>query len=129
MSTLQAVDENSKFRFPFEDLEVWKLALDFVQEIYKVTANFPDSEKYGLRDQLRRAAISISLNIAEGKGRYYSKEFVKFLYIARGSLYECVTCSKLATRLNYLEEEKVKKLLLDTYRLQRKLSGLINSMK
>jgi len=72
----------------YRDLEVWKLAIDFVKQVYAVTHNFPASEKFGLINQIRRAAVSIPSNIAEGQGRNSTKEFRQFLAISLGSLAE-----------------------------------------
>jgi four helix bundle protein len=75
----------------YEDLKVWRLAMDLVLEIYRYTASFPKQEIYGLTSQMRRAAVSIPSNIAEGKGRYWRKELLQFLFHARGSLLELRT--------------------------------------
>jgi len=77
--------------FKFEELEIWKEAIKFASNVYRVTNTFPAEERFGLTRQLRDAAISISLNIAEGSGRYHNKDFVRFLQIAIGSLYEVVS--------------------------------------
>jgi four helix bundle protein len=73
---------------PYENLNVWRRAMDLVLEVYRCTAAFPRQEVYGLTSQLRRSAVSIPSNIAEGKGRYSRKELVHFLFQARGSLLE-----------------------------------------
>jgi four helix bundle protein len=75
----------------YRDLEVWKLAIDFVKQVYEITDNFPASENYGLINQIRRAAVSIPSNIAEGQGRNSTKEFRQFLAISLGSLAELET--------------------------------------
>jgi four helix bundle protein len=75
----------------YQDLEVWKLSIEFVKEIYLITGKFPKSETYGLSNQIRRAAASIPSNIAEGQGRNSSKEFRQFLSIALGSVAETET--------------------------------------
>ena len=76
--------------FGFERLDVYKKAIDFADKVYKITKNFPNNELYGITSQIRRASISVSANIAEGSGRYYKKDFIQFLRIARSSIYECV---------------------------------------
>jgi four helix bundle protein len=85
----------------FRDLEVWQIGLDLVETIYRCTAEFPKSEMYGLTAQMRRAAVSISSNIAEGQARSSSKEFLHFLSYALGSLAELETQLELARRLQY----------------------------
>src|SRR5690554_2721254 len=94
-----------------KDLEVWKLAMRFVSLIYKATNSFPSSEIYGLTNQLRRSAVSIPSNIAEGAARQTDKEFVQFLYIARGSLMEVDTQLLIAVELKFLEEEDFEELI------------------
>lgn len=70
----------------FENLQVWQKGITLVKQVYKVTRNFPKDEQFGLISQIRRAAVSIPVNIAEGKGRYHKKEYIQFLYTARGSV-------------------------------------------
>ncbi len=94
-----------------ENLEVWKKAYSFALSVYKATNTFPREEVYGLTSQLRRAALSIPLNIAEGSTRNSSKDFLHFLNIAEGSLAECSTLIKIAGDLGYLTVEKSKDLL------------------
>lgn len=84
-----------------KDLDIWKLSMDFVIEIYKMTNSFPSEEKFGLVNQMRRAAVSIPSNIAEGAGRKSRKENIQFLYIALGSLTELDTQLIIADRLKY----------------------------
>ena len=86
----------------YRDLEVWQKAMAFVEDVYKAVKAFPQEEQYGLSDQIRRAAVSIPSNIAEGFGRDSNAEFLRFLSIARGSLYEVSTQLEIAHRLGYL---------------------------
>ena len=116
-------------QFHFERLTVWQESMELVSMIYILTSRFPNEERFGLIDQLRRAAVSIPTNIAEGKGRYHSKEFIRFLYIARGSLYETITLIKTAGHLRYLQPKDQDEVLNCCQRIASKLSGLINSMK
>ena len=90
----------------YKDLDVWKLGIDLVVEIYQITARFPNDELFGLVSQMRRAAVSIPSNIAEGSGRRNTKEFIQFLYIAKGSLLELETHIEIARRLNYITNIK-----------------------
>jgi len=115
--------------FAFERLEVWNKAMELSEAIYKATLTFPTHEQFGLTSQIRRAAVSIPANIAEGKGRYHKKEFVQFLYNARGSLYETITLLRIALSLQYLSREQYQQLLQLTQVIMSKLSGLINSLK
>ncbi len=89
---------------PHERLEAWKSAMELVEEIYRVTAVFPAHEQYGLVSQMRRAAVSIPSNVAEGAGREGNREFSRFLSIARGSLSELDTQHQIAIRLGYVKE-------------------------
>ena len=109
------------------DLDVWKFSMDLVEEIYKVSGKFPSSEMYGLTSQIRRAAVSIPSNIAEGAARQGSKEFVQFLYIALGSLAEVETQILLAQRLHYLSD--IHAILGMITKIKKMLNGLINHQK
>ena len=86
----------------YRDLEVWQKSIAFVEDVYKAVKTFPREEQYGLSDQIRRAAVSIPSNIAEGFGRDSNAEFLRFLAIARGSLYEVSTQLEIAHRLGFL---------------------------
>jgi four helix bundle protein len=88
----------------YKDLEVWKVAMDLVTDIYRLTGSFPSYELYGLSSQMRRCAVSIPSNIAEGAGRRNTKEFIQFLYVSNGSLSELETQIEIAFRLKYLKE-------------------------
>ncbi len=110
----------------YKELDVWKKARAFVKEIYVITKDFPNDEKYGLMSQMRRCAVSIPSNIAEGYGRQFKKETLQFLHISRGSLYELETQMYIAYDLSFIIEEKLNKLLADLEECRRLLSGLIN---
>ena len=90
---------------PPEKLDVWKRAIDFVVTVYKMTESFPRDERFGLISQIRRAAVSIPANIAEGAARHTSKEFKYFLSNAQGSVSELATELLIALRLGYLKKE------------------------
>jgi four helix bundle protein len=110
----------------YEDLRVWRRAMDLVREIYRSTACFPQQEIYGLTIQMRRAAVSVPSNIAEGKGRFSRKELLQFLFHARGSLLELQTQITIARELGFLPEiegEKLERLASEVGRL---LNGLVN---
>src|SRR4030042_1837369 len=95
----------------YRDLEVWKLSIDLVKKVYQITHNFPASEKFGLINQIRRAAVSIPSNIAEGQGRNSTKEFKQFLAISLGSVAELETQLIIAKEIEYLALEELNPLL------------------
>jgi four helix bundle protein len=110
----------------YEDLKVWRLAMDLVLQIYRCTASFPKQEVYGLTSQMRRAAVSIPSNIAEGKGRYSRKELLQFLFHARGSLLELRTQITIALELGLLQRPDADDLINLACEVGRLLNGLIN---
>jgi len=109
------------------DLDVWKFSMDFVENIYKLSANFPKEEMYGLTSQIRRAAVSIPSNIAEGASRQSRKEFVQFLYISLGSLSEVETQLMLSERLQFVEN--IQPILNNAITIKKMLNGLITHQK
>lgn len=112
-----------------KDLDVWKKSVDFVTTIYIETQNFPKGEIYGLTSQMRRAAVSISSNIAEGSARQGNKELVQFLYIALGSAVELDTQLIIARNLTYINEEEFIQLISKLEEIGKMLNGLINYRK
>jgi len=113
-----------------KDLKVYQLSLEFVTMIYTITKDFPKLEEYGLISQLRRAAVSIPSNISEGSSRNSTKEFIRFLNIASGSLSEVETQIEIAFRLNYIENkeeifDKIKTMRKMLYRLRESLQKKI----
>lgn len=109
-----------------KDLKVWKESMELVILIYAATKEFPKDELYGLTSQIRRASISIPSNIAEGAGRKGSKEFIRFLYIALGSLSELETQIEIALNLNYVKN--LDEVILKIIYIRRMLSKLIRSL-
>ena len=109
---------------PHEKLEVWKKAVDFVVEIYKLTEDFPREEKFGLTSQIRRASISIPSNIAEGAARTSEKEFLYFLSNAQGSASEVSTEIVISHRLGFFDEKKYFGLSEKLDEIGRMISGL-----
>jgi four helix bundle protein len=109
----------------FEDLEVWQWSMELVYEIYSLTQEFPKPEIYGLASQLRRAAVSIPSNIAEGKGRASDRDFAVFLGYARGSLHELHTQLLIAKHLGYISEAAAETAIERIGHVGRMLSGLI----
>ena len=96
----------------FKELEIWKQSRRFCTDIYNATSSFPDYEKFGLTNQLRRAAVSIPSNIAEGSSRSSNKDFSRFLEIAIGSAFEVETQLLISWDLGFLQEEKLNELIL-----------------
>lgn len=113
--------------FNFEKLEVWRKAVDFADSVYMHTRTFPVEERFGLTNQLRRAAVSISSNIAEGSARPVG-DFARFLGYAGGSLGEVVTQALIARRRDYLSEATFHGLYAEAEEISRMLSGLRRSL-
>ena len=113
----------------YQDLKVWQRAMQMVKEVYGITASFPADEKFGLVSQIRRAAVSVPSNIAEGQGRLTKGEFKQFLGHARGSVFELETQILLSTDLNYTEHSDLKKLMGLTGEVSKMLNGLIKSLE
>jgi four helix bundle protein len=113
----------------YRDLEVWKLAIDFVKKIYQVTKKFPATENYSLINQIRRAAVSIPSNIAEGQGRSSTKEFKQFLAISLGSVAELETQLIIAGEIEYLTRTEVDPLLNILDRIRKMIKGLAKGIK
>jgi len=109
-----------------KDLDVWKLGIELVEEIYKITSKFPKNEIYGLISQMRRAAVSIPSNISEGAARDSTKEFIQFLYVALGSLSELETQVIIAKKLSYINNNKC---LGNIELLRKKLLNFIKYQK
>ena len=112
----------------FNDLIAWQRSMDLAEEVYRATRDFPKTEQYGLTSQMRRAAVSIPSNIAEGRNRRTTREFVNFLFIARGSLGELETQVRLATRLAYFAEPVSTALLDLCAEVGRLMTGLAKSL-
>jgi len=122
--------EKAKEReFGFKKLVVWQKAVDLAEEVYKAVRGFPRKESFVLVPQLLRCANSISANIAEGSFRRSKKEFVQFLYVAKGSLGETVTYLEIALRQKYLSISEYNELILKSKEVLTLLVGLINSLK
>jgi len=113
----------------YVELKVWKEARSLVSEIYSTTKYFPKEELYGLTNQMRRCAISIPSNIAEGCGRSTPKDSIHFFHISRGSLYELETQVYLAMDLNYIELNDHKKIVVHIINCKKLLNGFINYYK
>ena len=113
----------------YQDLIGWQKAMDLVEVVYHLTKRFPSEELYGLTSQVRRAAVSVPSNIAEGQGRNSTNEFARFLSIAHGSLREVETQILIAVRLKYLQESDANQAIQLCGETGRILNGLMNSLK
>lgn len=113
----------------YRDLQVWRLAMDWVEAIYETTTHWPIDERFGLISQVRRAAVSVPSNIAEGAARHSTGEFIQFLGMARGSLAETETQLLLSQRLGYTPKDDVSALLGTSDDISRMLVSLIASLK
>ena len=109
----------------YKELKVWQKGMDLVVAVYMLTRKFPKDELFGLTSQLRRAAVSISLNIAEGAGRESDSEFARFLDIALGSTYESIVALLIAQRLGYCGMQESNVLVEQAEEIARMLTGLI----
>ena len=114
--------------FNFEKLDVWQKAIDFADLVYNKTRAFPSDERFGLTNQLRRAAVSISSNIAEGSSRSSKSDFARFVEIATGSVFEVVSQAFIAQRQSLLNENEFRQIYTDAEELSRMLSGLRKSL-
>jgi len=112
----------------YNDLKVWAAAMDFTKQVYEATSFFPKSELYGLTSQLRRAAVSIACNIAEGCGRRSQSELRQFVHIALGSAQECETLILLAYRLGFVQQEAQDALASSIRSVSRMLHGLLRAI-
>jgi four helix bundle protein len=113
----------------YRDLDAWKNAMDLVEMVYRLTGQFPDSEKFGLTSQIRRAAVSIPSNIAEGQGRRLRKQFAMFLRIARGSVQEVETQLMIAQRLEFASVDQLQPTLDQCDKTSRILAGLLRAIE
>ena len=112
-----------------KDLTVWKVAIEMVTEIYALTNDFPEQEKFGLCNQIRRAAVSVPSNIAEGAARTYSKEFIQFLSVSLGSLAELETQLIISNNLKYINEEKFNLTINKIIEIRKMIIGLRKRVK
>jgi len=114
---------------PHKNLLVWQKSVELAKEIYELTKKFPETEKYGLVTQIRRAVISVSSNIAEGCARQSSKEKIQFFFISRGSLSEMDSQIEVSKKLNYISEQDTAVMLDKINEVNRLLNGLINAQR
>lgn len=112
----------------FRNLKVWQLSMELVEEVYKVTSQFPKEELFGLTSQLKRSAVSVPSNIAEGSAKSSEKDFSRFLEISMGSSCELETQLILAQRLGMLSEESLNSLITQLHEVQKMVTGLAKSL-
>jgi four helix bundle protein len=112
-----------------KDLDVWKDGINFVTKVYKMTSSFPKEEMYGITSQIRRAAVSIPSNIAEGAARKTTNEFRQFLYIALSSAAELNTQLIISHNLGFMDKDNTDMLNSELDSLSRRIQGLIKSLK
>jgi four helix bundle protein len=114
--------------FNFEKLDVWHKAIDFADQVYALTATFPEKERFGLTNQMRRAAVSISSNIAEGSSRASKNDYARFIEIAVGSVFEVVSQANISKRQRFLSEAAFAQLYAAAEEQSKMLSGLKKSL-
>ena len=124
----EEVDEEEPL-FTFEKYEIYQRALDFANDMYDIVEGYPDTEKFCLVDQLKRASVSISNNLAEGFGKYSKKDKQKFYRIARSSVLECVPALTISKRRKYVKLTDYKKMRQECHELSRRISGLIKAIE
>lgn len=112
----------------YRDLVIWQKGIELAEVIYQVTSKFPTDERFGLVNQLRRAAVSVPSNIAEGQTRNHTREFVQFLYVSLGSLSEIDTQLTIAQRMDYLDEQLYAGIGDRLVTLKKMIYALINSL-
>ena len=113
----------------FKELKVWQKSIDVTVKVYKISSQFPDSERFNLISQVRRSAVSIPSNIAEGAGRNTNGEFVQFLGISNGSSYELETQMIIAQKLNYLSESELEVFSKEIQEVQKMIYSFQNHLK
>ena len=122
--------QNEKeFVFPFEKLDIWQLAINLADFVFNLLESFPPNKYLKIIGQMESAVSSVAQNIAEGKGRQYKKEFIQFLYISEGSLFEVLTLAEIMRRRKLIEEKDMINIRQQAELIDRKLHGLINSLR
>jgi four helix bundle protein len=120
---------SNEFKFPHEKLEVWQLAIDLVDYVLSLMESLPQNKYFRLIGQMEAAVSSVAQNIAEGKGRQYKKEFIQFLYVAEGSLFEVLTLTEIFRRRKLITDSEAIEIRRQAEVIDRKLHGLINSIR
>lgn len=122
-------EQNKRFVFPFEKLDVWQLAVDLAETVLDILEKLPKNKHIRLISQMESAAVSPAQNIAEGKGRQHRKEFLQYLSIAQGSLYETITLNEIFRRRKLFSEDESQEIRKRGEEIDRKLNGLMNSIR
>ena len=112
----------------YRDLIVWQKAMEFVTAVYEITKDFPKEEQYGLTAQIRRSAVSVPSNIAEGYGRNSTQDYIRFLQIACGSLYELQTQLEISANLKYMDRENSESIFTLLNEIERMLNSMIRKL-
>jgi four helix bundle protein len=120
---------SSDFVFPFEKLDVWQMAVDLAEIVLSFLESVPQNRHIRLVSQMESASTSPAQNIAEGRGRQYKKEFIQFLYIAEGSVFEVVTLNEIFRRNGIFTNQQAADIRIRCEEIDRKLIGLIKSLK
>ena len=128
-SRIRGVKGSREMLKNYKELKVWQKSYNLCLDVYRTTRIFPKEEMYGLTSQMRRSAVSVPSNIAEGYGRKTTADYIRFLYIAYGSLCELETQIMLAGDLNYLDDGKLEGLKASVSEVERMLKALINSLE
>lgn len=128
-SNRQPQSSNTSYVFPFEKLEVWNMAIELADHVLGLLEKIPYNKHLRLVSQLEGAVTSVPQNIAEGKGRQYKKEFIQYLSIAQGSLYETITLNEVFAKRKLFSEEESLKIRRMGENIDRKLNGLMNSLR
>jgi four helix bundle protein len=126
---METIEKKTTAIRSYRDLNVWKASMELVCDIYEVTRNFPDTERYGLTSQMRRCAVSVASNIAEGWSRNTSRSFIYYLNIASGSMSELQTQLEIARRINYISDEKTIHLNLKGIEISKMLYMLTKKIE
>ena len=126
---METIEKKTTAIRSYKDLNVWKASMELVCEVYEVTRNFPDTERYGLTSQMRRCAISVPSNIAEGWSRNSARSFISYLNIAAGSMSELLTQLEIARRINYISDEKTIHLNLKGIEISKMLYMLTKKIE
>ena len=126
---METVEKKTTAIRSYKDLNVWKAAMELVCEIYEVTRNFPDTERYALTSQMRRCALSVPSNIAEGWSRNSARSFISYLNIASGSMSELLTQLEIAYRIHYISQEKMNACEVKGIQISKMLYMLIKKIE
>ncbi|HEC92860.1 MAG TPA: four helix bundle protein [Candidatus Atribacteria bacterium] len=124
------MEKNEENIFSFQDLKVWHKAVQFAEKVIQTIDGFNAPRKhYRLIEQLESASVSVAMNVAEGKGRQTTKEFIQFLYIARGSLFEVITLLVILQKVGWINSEKITEFQQMAEEITKMINSLIKSMK